>query len=43
MVDDAPWIFINSTLQIRAVRKGVTGYELNPTQMFLGLEGVGLE
>jgi peptide/nickel transport system substrate-binding protein len=43
VVDDAPWIFINSTLQIRAVRKGVTGYELNPTQMFFGTKGVGVE
>ena len=42
VVDDAPWIFINSTLQIRAIRKNVTGYELNPTQMFFGMENVSL-
>ena len=43
VVDDAPWIFINSTLQIRAIRKTVKGYELNPTQMFFGMEKVSVE
>jgi ABC-type transport system substrate-binding protein len=42
-VDDAPWIFVNSTLQIRAIRKEVKGYELNPTQMFFGMEKVSLQ
>jgi len=42
-MDDAPWIFINSTLQIRAIRKEVKGYELNPTQMFFGMENVSLQ
>ena len=41
--DDAPWIFVNSTLQIRAIRKEVKGYELNPTQMFFGMENVSLQ
>ena len=35
ILDDAPWLLLNSTLQIRAIRKTVKGYELNPTQMFL--------
>jgi peptide/nickel transport system substrate-binding protein len=43
VVDDAPWIFINSTLQIRAIRKNVKGYQLNPTQMFFDMEKVSLQ
>jgi peptide/nickel transport system substrate-binding protein len=43
VVDDAPWIFINSTLQIRAIRKEVRGYQLNPTQMFFDMEKVSLK
>jgi peptide/nickel transport system substrate-binding protein len=43
VLDDAPWIFINSTLQIRAIRNNVKGFMLNPTQMFFGMENVSLE
>ena len=43
VLDDAPWIFINSTLQVRAIRNNVKGFELNPTQMFFGMEKVGVE
>ncbi len=43
VLDDAPWIFVNSTLQIRAMSKKVKGYELNPTQMFFGMENVSVE
>jgi peptide/nickel transport system substrate-binding protein len=43
VVDDAPWIFINSTLQVRAISKKVKGYQLNPTQMFFDMEKVSLE
>ncbi len=43
VLDDAPWIFVNSTLQIRAMRKNVQGFGLNPTQMFFGMEGVSLK
>jgi peptide/nickel transport system substrate-binding protein len=42
VLDDAPWIFINSTLQVRAIRNTVHGYELNPTQMFFDMEKVSL-
>jgi len=42
VLDDAPWIFVNSTLQIRAIQKNVKGYQLNPTQMFFGMENVSL-
>ena len=42
IVDDAPWIFINSVLQVRAVRKEVQGFQLNPTQMFFDMEQVSL-
>jgi len=42
VVDDAPWIFINSTLQIRAISKKVSGFQLNPTQMFFDLQNVSL-
>jgi ABC-type transport system substrate-binding protein len=43
VVDDAPWIFINSTLQVRAIRKQVKGFQLNPTQMFFDMEQVSVE
>ncbi len=43
VLDDAPWIFINSTLQIRAARKNVEGFQLNPTQMFFDMENVSLK
>ncbi|MBV8769216.1 MAG: ABC transporter substrate-binding protein [Hyphomicrobiales bacterium] len=43
IVDDAPWIFVNSVLQVRAIRKEVKGFALNPTQMFFDMEKVSLE
>ena len=43
VLDDAPWIFVNSTLQVRAIRNNVKGFMLNPTQMFFGMESVSLE
>jgi peptide/nickel transport system substrate-binding protein len=43
ILDDAPWIFVNSILQVRAIRKEVKGYQLNPTQMFFDMEKVSLE
>ncbi len=43
VVDDAPWIFINSTLQVRAISKQVKGFQLNPTQMFFDMEKVSLQ
>ena len=43
ILDDAPWIFINSVLQVRAIRKEVKGYMLNPTQMYFDMEKVSLE
>ena len=43
ILDDAPWIFINSTLQVRGIRKTVHGFELNPTQMFFDMEKVSLQ
>jgi peptide/nickel transport system substrate-binding protein len=43
VVDDAPWIFVNSTLQIRAISKNVKGFQLNPTQMFFDMEKVSLQ
>jgi peptide/nickel transport system substrate-binding protein len=42
IVDDAPWIFINCVLQVRAVRKEVQDYHLNPTQMFFDLDQVSI-
>jgi peptide/nickel transport system substrate-binding protein len=41
--DDCPWIFINSAQQVRVIRKEVKGYQLNPTQMFFGMEKVALQ
>jgi peptide/nickel transport system substrate-binding protein len=43
ILDDAPWIFVNSTLQVRAARKNVKGFELNPTQMFFDMDQVSLQ
>ena len=42
ILDDAPWIFINSVLQVRAARKEVRGFMLNPTQMFFDMDRVSL-
>jgi len=41
--DDAAWIFINHTNQVRATRANVTGFQLNPLQMFFHMEQVGLQ
>ncbi|HEY6102478.1 MAG TPA: ABC transporter substrate-binding protein [bacterium] len=41
--DDAPWIFINHTNQVRAARANVKGFQLNPLQMFFHMELVSLE
>ena len=42
ILDGAPWVFVNSTLQVRAARKEVKGFQLNPTQMFFDMETVSL-
>ena len=40
----APWLFINSVEQVRAIRPDVHGFQLNPTQMFFDMEkGVARE
>ncbi|HEX4835512.1 MAG TPA: ABC transporter substrate-binding protein [bacterium] len=41
--DDAPWIFINHTNQVRAARTSVRGFLLNPLQMFFHMELVSLQ
>jgi peptide/nickel transport system substrate-binding protein len=43
ILDDAPWIFVNSVLQTRVTRKEVKGFVLNPTQMLLEMQNVSLE
>jgi peptide/nickel transport system substrate-binding protein len=43
ILDDAPWVFINSLLHVRVTRKEVKGYQLNPTQMFFEMQKVSLE
>jgi peptide/nickel transport system substrate-binding protein len=43
ILDDAPWVFINSTLHIRATWKNVKGFRLNPTQMFFDMDRVWLQ
>ncbi|HXP75318.1 MAG TPA: ABC transporter substrate-binding protein, partial [Stellaceae bacterium] len=43
ILDEAPWIFVNQTLQVRVTRKEVKGFVLNPTQMFFEMQGVSLE
>lgn len=41
--DDAPWLFVNHTLQVRATRANVDGFVLNPLQMFWYMEEVDLK
>ncbi|RJQ57852.1 MAG: ABC transporter substrate-binding protein [Desulfobacteraceae bacterium] len=41
--DDAPWLFINHTLHVRATRANVSGFALNPLQMFWYMEDVDLK
>ncbi|RME64941.1 MAG: ABC transporter substrate-binding protein [Caldilineae bacterium] len=41
--DDAPWIFVNHTLHVRATRANVDGFALNPLQMFWYMEDVDLK
>ncbi len=43
IMDDAPWVFVNSVLQVRAARKEVKGFQLNPTQMFFDMDQVSME
>jgi peptide/nickel transport system substrate-binding protein len=40
--DDAAWLFINHTLHVRATRANVTGFALNPLQMFWYMEDVDI-
>jgi peptide/nickel transport system substrate-binding protein len=42
IMDDAPWVFVNSVLQVRAARKEVKGFQLNPTQMFFDMDQVSI-
>ncbi len=42
ILDDAPWVFVNSTLLVRATRKNVEGFKLSPTQSFFDMEQVSL-
>lgn len=41
--DDAPWLFVNHTLQVRAIRSNVDGFVLNPLQMFWYTEDIDLK
>jgi len=41
--DDAAWIFINHTRQVRASRASVKGFQLNPLTMFFHMEKVSLQ
>ncbi len=43
IMEDAPWVFVNSVLQVRAIRKEVKGFQLNPTQMFFDMDQVSVE
>ncbi len=40
--DQAPWLFINHTLHVRATCANVSGFALNPLQMFWYMEDVDL-
>jgi peptide/nickel transport system substrate-binding protein len=41
--DDAPWIFVNHTNQVRATRATVKGFLLDPLTMFFNMELVSLQ
>lgn len=41
--DEAAWLFVNHTLQVRATRANVEGFALNPLQMFWYMEDVELK
>jgi peptide/nickel transport system substrate-binding protein len=43
ILEDAPWVFVNSVLQVRAARKEVVGFRLNPTQMFFDMDQVSVQ
>ena len=43
ILEGAPWVFVNSTLLVRATRKNVDGFKLSPTQMFFDMEQVSLK
>jgi peptide/nickel transport system substrate-binding protein len=43
ILDDAPWVFVNSVLQVRAIRKEVKAFRLNPTQMFFDMDQVSVQ
>jgi peptide/nickel transport system substrate-binding protein len=43
ILDDAPWVFVNSVLQVRAIRKEVKEFRLNPTQMFFDMDQVSMQ
>ncbi len=43
ILDDAPWVFVNSVLQVRATRTEVKGFRLNPTQMFFDMDQVSVQ
>ncbi|RMF89317.1 MAG: ABC transporter substrate-binding protein [Nitrospinota bacterium] len=43
IMEDAPWVFINHTQQVRAISKKVHGFRLNPLQMFFNMEQVWME
>ena len=38
-----PVAVVNSVLQVRAARKEVKGFQLNPTQMFFDMDQVSIE
>ena len=40
--DDAPWIFLNSAMQMVPVRKEVQGYRPSPLRIFFDMENVSL-
>ena len=41
--DDAPWLFVNHTLHVRATGADVEGFALNPLQMFWYMEDVDVK
>ena len=43
IMDDAPWVFVNSVLQSAPLAKEVEGWQLNPTRMLFDMGQVSVE
>lgn len=38
--EDAPWLFLHSEIQVTAIRKGVTGFQVHPSERLIAVSAV---